>query len=116
MAKKRDHFTVACATLMRGEAGKTGEWRFERPVVDHSKCISAKTGKQSCFLCWLYCPEACIDRKAPVEIDLVYCKGCGICAEECPADAIHMETEEQFLDVLCDGEHGPGHAASAQGD
>ena len=29
----------------------------------------------------------------PVEIDLTYCKGCGICAEECPAGAIGMERE-----------------------
>ncbi|MCX6701287.1 MAG: 4Fe-4S binding protein [Methanomicrobiales archaeon] len=24
-----------------------------------------------------------------------YCKGCGICAEECPSDAITMEQEEK---------------------
>jgi pyruvate ferredoxin oxidoreductase delta subunit len=27
------------------------------------------------------------------EIDLDYCKGCGICAEECPVDAIEMIQE-----------------------
>ncbi len=31
----------------------------------------------------------------PVEIDLDYCKGCGICAEECPAKAIQMVREDQ---------------------
>jgi len=29
----------------------------------------------------------------PVEIDLDYCKGCGVCAEECPAKAITMVRE-----------------------
>ena len=31
----------------------------------------------------------------PVEIDLEYCKGCGICAEECPAKAITMVMHEE---------------------
>jgi Pyruvate/2-oxoacid:ferredoxin oxidoreductase delta subunit len=30
-----------------------------------------------------------------VEIDLTYCKGCGICAEECPAKAITMVMHEE---------------------
>ncbi|MEN6442107.1 MAG: 4Fe-4S binding protein, partial [Syntrophobacter sp.] len=34
-----------------------------------------------------------VKRSVPVEIDLDYCKGCGICAEECPAKAIHMVDE-----------------------
>ena len=28
-----------------------------------------------------------------VEIDLRYCKGCGICTEECPTGALHLEKE-----------------------
>lgn len=76
-----------------GEAGKTGEWRQLRPVIDHSRCIPEKKNKPSCFICWLYCPDIAIRRKIPIEIDLTYCKGCGICAEECPAKAITMVEE-----------------------
>jgi 2-oxoisovalerate ferredoxin oxidoreductase delta subunit len=28
-----------------------------------------------------------------VSIDYDYCKGCGVCAEECPSEAIDMEKE-----------------------
>ena len=69
-----------------GEAGKTGDWRSQTPVIDHDKCLK----KDSCLLCWLYCPDAVITREFPLEINLEYCKGCGICAEECPRKAITM--------------------------
>ena len=76
-----------------GEAGRTGDWREWRPVIDSEKCIPAKRNRPSCFLCWLYCPEAVITKSIPVEIDLEYCKGCGICAAECPSGAITMVAE-----------------------
>lgn len=76
-----------------GEAGHTGDWRTERPVVDQAKCTAVKTEGASCFRCWLYCPEAVIARQVPITIDLDYCKGCAICAEECPTDAITMQPE-----------------------
>jgi pyruvate ferredoxin oxidoreductase delta subunit len=77
-----------------GEAGKTGEWRTVRPVIDVKKCLPAKTNKLSCFQCWLYCPEAVISRIVPVKIDYTYCKGCGICSQVCPVDAIVMASED----------------------
>jgi pyruvate ferredoxin oxidoreductase delta subunit len=77
-----------------GEAGRTGEWRNKRPVVDEAKCLAAKAGKVTCQICWVHCPEACIAQGAPPVVDLTYCKGCGICAEECPADAIAMVAED----------------------
>jgi pyruvate ferredoxin oxidoreductase delta subunit len=73
-----------------GEAGKTGEWRSLTPVVHHSECIPVKQKKPSCFLCWLYCPEAVITKTIPIQINLEYCKGCGICMQVCPAKAITM--------------------------
>jgi len=76
-----------------GEAGNTGDWRDRRPVIDHTKCIPSVKEKEACFLCWLYCPEGIIGMSFPVTIDLDYCKGCGICAEECPPNAITMVNE-----------------------
>ncbi len=63
----------------------TGGWRTLRPKLDSELCIN-------CDLCWLFCPEGCIDRDG-YEINFDYCKGCGICAEECRPGAIVMERE-----------------------
>ena len=76
---------------VKGEAGKTGTWNPKKPIIDLEKCIPVKSGKPSCFNCWLYCPEAVVTRSIPPEIDLEYCKGCEICQEECPVKAISME-------------------------
>lgn len=35
--------------------------------------------------------------KITIKIDLLYCKGCGICAEECPTDSLTMELERGKL-------------------
>ena len=74
-----------------GEAGKTGTWSSLKPIVDETKCIPVKTGKPSCFNCWLYCPDSCVSRTIPPKINNDYCKGCGICMEECPVKAISMK-------------------------
>jgi 2-oxoacid:acceptor oxidoreductase delta subunit (pyruvate/2-ketoisovalerate family) len=52
----------------------------------------------SCDNCYGVCPDnAVIKLGAPgerYEIDLDFCKGCGICAEECPCGAIEMVPEQ----------------------
>lgn len=79
---------TAIARPAKGSAGKTGLWRTERPVIDQSKCLK-------CLMCWLYCPEAAVIRGEDdsVEVDYEYCKGCGICANECPVKCIAMIPE-----------------------
>ena len=80
-----------------GDGGRTGTWRVLRPVIDLNTCIPAKRGAPSCFICWLYCPDVVISRTIPPTIDYEYCKGCGICAEECPTKAITMVEESCFI-------------------
>lgn len=65
----------------------TGDWRAERPIVDRDRCVM-------CASCWLFCPTQCIVAKpAWFEADMTICKGCGICARECPHHAIAMVEE-----------------------
>lgn len=81
---------IGCVTDTPGnmrQTNKTGGWRTFRPVVDKEKC-------NKCGLCWIYCPDACMSEKKDIyEPDLEFCKGCGICAEECGRGAIKMELE-----------------------
>jgi pyruvate ferredoxin oxidoreductase delta subunit len=75
MDKNKDLNISAMCTLAVGEAGRTGDWRSLRPVIDYSKCIPSVKGKVACMLCWLYCPEGVVTGTIPVRIDLDYCKG-----------------------------------------
>ena len=45
----------------------------------------------------MICPEGCIGESDDGMFlpDETYCKGCGMCAAECPSDAIAMEQEEK---------------------
>ena len=63
-------------------------WRTYRPVIDHDTCIN-------CLRCYLVCPDGTIFKdNGQIGIDYDYCKGCGVCAHECPKDAIEMVKEE----------------------
>jgi len=68
---------------------KTGSWRSIKPVYDRLKC-------SKCALCWTYCAEGAISIRDDgfMEINLDYCKGCGVCARECPTKAIVMIEEK----------------------
>ncbi|MHA1684658.1 MAG: 4Fe-4S binding protein, partial [Promethearchaeota archaeon] len=81
---------AAVQTPGEGEAGKTGSWRSFKPVLHKDKCVLTRSDKARCHYCWMYCPENAITKTNPPVIDLDYCKGCGICASECPHGAIEM--------------------------
>jgi len=69
---------------------KTGDWRSKRPVWDNSKCIK-------CGVCYIFCPDMAVTRRQDgfFEANLDYCKGCGICAQECITGCISMMEEEK---------------------
>ncbi len=78
---------LGCVIAQPGNAREflTGDWRTQHPVLDKDKCIR-------CGRCWIYCPEAAYSENEEgfFVCDLNYCKGCGICAQECPVGAITM--------------------------
>lgn len=75
------------------EQPKTGGWRLGlKPEVDLSKCVN-------CLLCWINCPDTAVLtwESAFYGFDYEYCKGCELCAEVCPTDAIEMIDEAQSV-------------------
>ncbi|HEX6461070.1 MAG TPA: NAD(P)-binding protein [Thermoleophilaceae bacterium] len=66
-------------------------------LFEARRCLSCG----SCFACdncYGVCPDNAVIKLDPggsyqYEIDYDFCKGCGICAEECPCGAIRMEPE-----------------------
>jgi pyruvate ferredoxin oxidoreductase delta subunit len=83
--KEKIGFVSTISVPSEGSVGQTGSWRIFKPVLNEERC-------NKCLFCWIYCPEGCITKDLQINFD--YCKGCGICAEECPAKAITMEKEE----------------------
>ncbi|MDI6703855.1 MAG: 4Fe-4S binding protein [bacterium] len=72
------------------EMYKTGGWRSLKPIWSEEKCTH-------CLTCWIYCPDSAIllsDEKVQ-GINYDYCKGCGICAKECPTKVKAIEMVEE---------------------
>ncbi|RDE13373.1 MAG: hypothetical protein C4K49_08535 [Candidatus Thorarchaeota archaeon] len=98
MSKKSSEIPMAGNILEPGNAReyKTGGWRAERPKHNPEDCLWIKNG--TCALCCIFCPDNAIklsekDGKFLYAYDYDYCKGCGICANECPKSCITMEAE-----------------------
>jgi 2-oxoacid:acceptor oxidoreductase delta subunit (pyruvate/2-ketoisovalerate family) len=67
----------------------TGAWRTGlKPRAQVDKCVN-------CLLCWLYCPDSAIllDGTVFAGFDYDVCKGCELCAEVCPVEAVEMVPE-----------------------
>lgn len=83
---------VGCVVSEPGNASqyRTGDWRSVRPVWDTEKCIQ-------CGVCYIFCPDMAIKKTEDgyFEANLYYCKGCGICAQECITGCITMFEEEE---------------------
>ena len=63
-------------------------WRTFHPEVDNDACIY-------CLRCYLLCPDGTIIKdNGKISFDMDYCKGCGVCAHECPINAIKMVKEQ----------------------
>jgi len=47
------------------------------------------------MICWVFCPDSAVEVEGMrfKGFDLTHCKGCGICARECPPGCIEMVEE-----------------------
>lgn len=63
------------------------DWRFERPTWDAAKCVR-------CGMCYIVCPDSAISQNAEgsYEANPDYCKGCGLCVQQCLTGCISLET------------------------
>lgn len=71
----RDHFTDPLA------------------VQEASRCFNCGTCN-ACDNCSLFCPESAVLVDNMRRIDMDYCKGCGICVQECPRNAMTLESDD----------------------
>ena len=98
MSEKYNEIPIAGNIIEPGNAKKykTGGGRAQKPIIKEEDCSWIKNG--TCGLCWIYCPDDAVrlaekDGKYTHAFDYDYCKGCGICANQCPTKCISMEDE-----------------------
>lgn len=85
---------ITPAPVKQQELFITSNWRIVRPVIDDEKCTR-------CFSCYISCPDSCWsfnEKEERMEWNWKYCKGCQICINECPADALRAVPELDFED------------------
>jgi 2-oxoisovalerate ferredoxin oxidoreductase delta subunit len=83
--------TMAAISSKSSNSFLTGDWKTFMPCCDLEKCVN-------CLTCVIFCPEGTIYWKPDfenVKFNLAFCKGCGICANECPTKAITMKIPEK---------------------
>lgn len=81
------------------EAEVTGSLQRSEAVGEGQRCLSCGNC-MSCDNCWTLCPDiAVLKTRNPktagegYQFDYDYCKGCGLCAHECPTAYIEMQEE-----------------------
>ena len=85
---------ITPAPIKQQDLFMTSNWRIVRPVIDHEKCTR-------CFTCYISCPDSCWsfnEQQEKMEWNWKFCKGCQICINECPADALKAVPELDFED------------------
>ncbi len=92
MSKEKSwkEISIAGVTPKSSIGFMTGDWKTYMPLRDLEKCTV-------CLTCVMFCPEGAIrfrPEMGKIEFDYTFCKGCGICANECPTKAITMKIED----------------------
>jgi len=97
-----DYFTHSKRNLVPGISTAEAKKGFseiktgftpEMLAAEVDRCFSCGVCNY-CDNCWVYCPDVAIKRhEDEYEFDYDYCKGCLVCAFECPRNAISIREE-----------------------
>ncbi len=78
-------------------AGAELEALKDAAIAEAQRCFHCGRCNE-CNTCWFLCPDGTVlSKNGEVDFDYDYCKGCGVCAEECPRGAIILEEESKWL-------------------
>jgi NADPH-dependent glutamate synthase beta subunit-like oxidoreductase len=86
---------VAPARAVRDFTEVVQSLAWHEAAAEAARCFSCGACTQ-CDNCLVFCPDAAIARDGATggyRIDLAHCKGCGICAAECPRGALTLVPE-----------------------
>ncbi|MCR8547389.1 FAD-dependent oxidoreductase [Salipiger sp. P9] len=79
---------------IEGDIGRTAALAEAQRCLSCGNCLA-------CDNCWTFCPDNAVIKTQELAsdgshylFDLDYCKGCGLCAQECPTGYIQMVPEE----------------------
>ena len=104
------HLVLRPTRTAAGAAGQLDDWCVRRihlrggprkastednALFEARRCLSCGNCFE-CDNCYGICPDNAVIKLGPGErfrFNYDYCKGCGICAEECPCGAIKMTSE-----------------------
>jgi len=65
----------------------------EKQITELARCFHCGRCTE-CDNCYIYCPDVAIEKiTSGFDIDYFFCKGCGVCAKECPRAAMRMMEE-----------------------
>jgi 2-oxoacid:acceptor oxidoreductase delta subunit (pyruvate/2-ketoisovalerate family) len=69
---------------------------YEAIITESERCFSCGQCYH-CGNCYMYCPDNAVkisEKTGMYEFDYDFCKGCGLCAKECPCHYIQMTLEK----------------------
>ena len=88
--------TAAAAAFRVTVDGSSPLATLEQAVAEAGRCMSCGMCFE-CDNCYGVCPDNAVTKLGPgkrFEFKYDYCKGCSLCATECPCGAIQMVPEE----------------------